>query len=165
MSPKFCTCQTKNNGDEQFWEEKLHVANGKLCGKFCGKVCMHSRCLVFFPFGLGWGREVFFHFLLFPMSFHQIPNRFPSRSQIVPHVLTMFLKHVPNNAFFYPTCKCCPPLTIDGWKGRNTTLLPFFYFGYFACAVLVTVFGSFSWTNQSTNYGINCTLSPTNPTN
>jgi hypothetical protein len=39
---------------------------------------------------LGCGREVFFHFPLLPMSFHQIPNGFPSRSQIVPHVLTMF---------------------------------------------------------------------------
>jgi len=134
-------------------------------GSFVGRFACIQGASCFFLLGWDGGGRFFFIFFcsqcLFiksPIGFHHVLKLFPMFSLCSSNMF-------PIMPFFYPTCKCCPPLTIDGWKGRNTTLLPFFYFGYFACAVLVTVFGSFSWTNQSTNYGINCTLSPTNPTN
>jgi hypothetical protein len=59
---------------------------------------MCSRCPNFFPFGLGWGMEVFSHFpfsqcvlIKFPMNFHQVYNLFlnwfPITSLFIPYVL------------------------------------------------------------------------------
>jgi hypothetical protein len=74
---------------------------------------MHSRCLVFFSFQVGWGGggKDFFHFSLVPMCSHyvpQVPNVFCNMFSITPH--------------FYPICfgKCCPHFTcIGGSKGTN----------------------------------------------
>ncbi len=77
MSPKIqpLPLAYAKNGDEQFWEEKLHAAGEKLC--------MHSRRLDYFPFGLGWVGEVF-------SSFSLVSNVFSSHFQFVYHVLAMF---------------------------------------------------------------------------
>ncbi len=45
-----------NNGDQQFWKEKFHAANGK------ASACTHKRSVFFFL--KGGGREFFFP--LFP---------------------------------------------------------------------------------------------------
>jgi len=53
------------NGDEQFWKERFHAANGK------AEACT-QRCLVFFPFKFwvgGGGGEDFFHFSFVPDMF------------------------------------------------------------------------------------------------
>jgi len=62
------------NGDELFWEEKFHVANGK------AQACTQGA-LFFFLLSLGGGGEdLFFIFPWFPMCFHYVPLKFPMGS-------------------------------------------------------------------------------------
>jgi hypothetical protein len=63
-----------NDGDEQFWKEKFHAANGK---------AQHSQTVQFFSCGhrgegTGGGREGFCSFPFFPMCSHHVPIKFPN---------------------------------------------------------------------------------------
>ncbi len=63
------------DGDEQFWKEKFHAANGK---------AQHSQTVQFFSCGHigGWGqvgeRGIFCFFPFFPMCSHHVPMKFPN---------------------------------------------------------------------------------------
>ncbi len=104
------------NGDELFWQEKFHVANGKAQTYIQG-------ALFFFLLSFGGRGNNFFHFSLvrnlFTLRSLQVPNVFPNMFSITPH--------------FYPICfdNCCPPFTyIGGPKGMNYILqYRTFYFG------------------------------------
>jgi len=71
------------NGDELFWKDKFHVANGKAQAWTQGAL----------PFSLlsmgGGGGRIFFHFPLVPNMFPpcslKVLNGFPLGSQNVPH--------------------------------------------------------------------------------
>jgi hypothetical protein len=74
------------NGDEVFWEEKFHAANGK------AQACTQGA-LLFFPFMFwgggrgargGVGERFFFIFPDFPMCSHYVPFKFPMGSQYFP---------------------------------------------------------------------------------
>ncbi len=120
------------NGDELFWEQKFHAANGKAQAFTQGALL---SCL------LGFEREGrnFLYFpqvpKVFPLCSLQVPNRFTSGSKFVPQVLSVLTKHVlqSTSSHFYPMClgKCCPPFTcIGGPKGKNSILQNrTFYFG------------------------------------
>jgi hypothetical protein len=73
------------NGDEVFWEEKFHAANGK------AQACTQGALLFFLLcFGVGgrrqgeWGKRFFFIFPDFPMCSHYVPFKFPMGSQYFP---------------------------------------------------------------------------------
>jgi hypothetical protein len=63
------------NGDEAFWEEKFHAANGK------AQACTQGALLFFLLLFGGWGGEIFFHFSRLPNVFalcsFQVRNGFP----------------------------------------------------------------------------------------
>ncbi len=98
------------NGDEVFWKEKFHAANGK------AQACI-QRCFVFLCFGVGGEERFFFIFPNFPMCSHYVPFKFPIFFPIFfptfsPYLLT-----------FIGLGKWCPPFTyIGGPKGRNCTI-------------------------------------------
>ncbi len=103
------------NGDQVFWEEKFHAANGK------AQACTQGALLFFL---LCFGGGSFFSF--FPASQH-VCTMFPSSSQWVPNMFPNFAMFSPFSIspHFYPTClgKWCPPFTyIGGPKGRNYIL-------------------------------------------
>jgi len=100
------------NGDEDFWEEKFHAANGK--AQACTQGALLFFLLCFGAGGEGGGRD-FFSF--FPAS-QCVRTMFLSSSQWVPNIFS-----IPPH--FYPIClgKWCPPFTyIGGPKGRNCTV-------------------------------------------
>jgi hypothetical protein len=126
------------NGDEVFWKEKFHAANGK------AQTCT-QRTLFFFLlcFGVGWGggKKVFFHFSWLPNVFalcsFQVPNGFPIFSPTFsPYLLT-----------FICLGKWCPPFTyIGGPKGRNCTVQNrAFCFGEFPLFFFFGVMGQSNW--------------------
>jgi hypothetical protein len=61
------------NGDQVFWEEKFHAANGK------AQACTQGALLFFLLcFGVvGRGEKIFFIFPNFPMCLHYVPFKFP----------------------------------------------------------------------------------------
>jgi len=71
------------NGDQVFWEEKFHAANGK------AQACTQGALLFSF-YVLEGGKRFICHF-------SWLPNAFPMGSHDVP---TMF----PDFAMFFPTC-------------------------------------------------------------
>ncbi len=73
------------NGDEVFWEEKFHAANGK------AKACTQGALLFFFSFMFwgGWGGGNFF-FSFFPDS-ECVCTMFPSSSYYVSQFCNVFL--------------------------------------------------------------------------
>jgi hypothetical protein len=77
------------NGDQVFWEEKFHTANGK------AQACTQGAFLFFLLcFGEGgWGGERDFFFL----ASQFVHSMFPMGS----HDFTMMF---PNFAMFFPTC-------------------------------------------------------------
>ncbi len=116
------------NGDEVFWKEKFHAANGK--AQTCTQGALFFFLLCFGVWG-GWGK-IFFHFSWLPNVFalcsFQVPNGFPIFSPTFFSYLLTFI------------ClgKWCPPFTyMGGQKGRNCTVQnrvfcfgesPLFYF-------------------------------------
>jgi hypothetical protein len=90
-----CTAQAKN-GDELFWEEKFHAANGK--AQACTQGALHFSLLSWQGVGGGF-------FSVFPGS-HYVPFKFPSDSQHVPQVLMFSIA-----PHLQPICfgKCCTP--------------------------------------------------------
>jgi hypothetical protein len=94
------------NGDEVFWKEKFHAANGK------AQACIQGA-LLFFPFMFwGGGERDFFSIFLASQC---VRTMFLSSSQCVPNIFSIPLH-------FYPIClgKWCPPFTyIHGPKGRT----------------------------------------------
>ncbi len=68
------------NGDEVFWKEKFHAANGK------AQACIQGALSFFFLcFGVGGEEERFFFiFLDFSMCLHYVPFKFPMGSQYFP---------------------------------------------------------------------------------
>jgi hypothetical protein len=81
------------NGDEVFWEEKFHAANGK------AQACTQGALLFFLLcFGVGGegGGEIFFHFSWLPNVFalcsFEVPNGFPIFS---PTFSSSLLFHMP----------------------------------------------------------------------
>ncbi len=101
------------NGDEVFWKEKFHAANGK------AQACIQGALSFFFLcFGVGGGGgKIFFHFSrllnVFALCSFQVPNGFPIFSPTFsPYLFT-----------FICLGKWCPPFTyIGGPKGRNCTV-------------------------------------------
>jgi len=77
------------NGDEVFWKEKFHVANGK------AQACTQGALFFFFLcFGVRWGgKKDFFSFfptsqcvrIMFLSSSQWVPNIFPNTFSIPPH--------------------------------------------------------------------------------
>jgi hypothetical protein len=98
------------NGDELFWEDKFHAANGKV--EACTQGALLYVLLNFVEGGVG--RIFFFIFPWFPMCSHYVPFKFPMGSHQVPNMFLKFSMHSPNMfsiAFhFYPLCfgKRCP---------------------------------------------------------
>jgi hypothetical protein len=68
------------NGDEVFWKEKFHAANGK------AQTCTQGALFFFLLcFGVWRGEERFFFiFPNFPMCSHYVPFKFPMGSQYFP---------------------------------------------------------------------------------
>jgi len=64
------------NGDEVFWKEKFHVANGKAQACTQGALYFFLLC-----FGVGGGGKIFIHFFRLPNVFtlcsFQVLNGFP----------------------------------------------------------------------------------------
>jgi len=89
------------NGDEVFWEEKFHAANGK------AQACTQG-VLLFFPFMFwGGGEEIFFHFSQLPNVFavcsFQVPNGFPiSSPTFSPYLLTFIPYALENGVLLSP---------------------------------------------------------------
>ncbi len=96
------------NGDQLFWEEKFHAANGK------AQACTQGALLFFLISFVRGVTRISFHFALVPNGFPSgspFLNVFPNMFSIAPH--------------FYPICfgKCFPPFThVGGRKGRNAIL-------------------------------------------
>ncbi len=84
------------NGDQVFWEEKFHAANGK------AQACIQGA-LLFFPF-MFWRaggereREIFLSFFLSSQC------TFPSGSHDVPQFCNVFPTCVPKHLTFIPIC-------------------------------------------------------------
>jgi len=67
------------NGDEVFWKEKFHAANGK------AQACIQLALFFFLLcFGVGGEKRFFFIFPDFPMCSHYVPFKFPMGSQYFP---------------------------------------------------------------------------------
>jgi hypothetical protein len=92
------------NGDEVFWEEKFHAANGK------AQACTQGALLFFLLCFGGWGgaggaggaggggERFFFIFTRFPMCSHYVPFKFPMGSQYFPQNFlhtSSLLSHMP----------------------------------------------------------------------
>jgi len=91
------------NGDELFWEEKFHAANGKAQAFTQGALL---SCLLGFERE---GRNLLYLPQVpkvFPLCSLQVPNRFTSGSKCVPQVLSELTKHVlqSTSSHFYPMC-------------------------------------------------------------
>ncbi len=87
------------NGDQVFWEEKFHAANGK------AQACTQGALFLFlFCFGgegrggEGGGGEFFFIFRSFPICLHYVPFKFP----ICSPIRNIFPFFIPPH--FYPIC-------------------------------------------------------------
>jgi hypothetical protein len=99
------------NGEELFWEEKFHAANGK------AQACTQGALLFFLlSLGGGAGKDFFSPLVsnVFPLCSLQIPNMFPQVPNVFPNMFVVA-------THFYPICfgKCCPPFTYIGApKGR-----------------------------------------------
>jgi hypothetical protein len=103
------------NGDQVFWEEKFHAANGK--AQACTQGALPFSLLCF-----GGGGEVFCHFYRLPNVFTvcslQVPMIFPNFAIFPQHVF-----HSTSLLSQYDLEKWCPPFTyIGGPKGRNYIL-------------------------------------------
>jgi hypothetical protein len=127
------------NGDEAFWEEKFHAANGK------AQACTQGALLLFLSCfgGGGMGGRDFFSF--FPAS-QCVRTMFLSSSQWVPNIFPNIFS-IPLH--FYPIClgKWCPPFTyIRGPKGRNCTVQNrAFCVGEYPLFILFGVMGQSNW--------------------
>ncbi len=115
------------NGDEVFWEEKFHVADGK------AQACTQGALFFFFLcFGVGGGRRIFFSF--FPIS-QCVRTMFLSSSQWVPNIFRNIFSIPPH---FYMPWKMVSSFHLYRWaKGKNCTVqnitfcfgeFPLFYF-------------------------------------
>jgi len=92
------------NGDEVFWEEKFHAANGKAQACTQGAFFFSFHVLGFW--GRGRGGGCFFIFPDFPMCSHYVPFKFPMGSQYFPqHFLhtSSFLYALENGVLLSPT--------------------------------------------------------------
>jgi len=99
------------NGDEVFWKEKFHAANGK------AQTCTQGTLFFFLLwFGVLGGEERFFFiFPNFPMCSHYVPFKFPMGSQYFPNIF-----FIPPH--FYMPWKMVSSFHLYGWpKGRNCT--------------------------------------------
>ncbi len=78
----------------------------------------------FFPFGLGWGGEVLFWFLLIGKVSHQILNGLSSCSQLILHDFVIFIKAFPIAPLLIPyeLTNVILLTVIEGPKSRNSTL-------------------------------------------
>jgi len=86
------------NGDQVFWEEKFHAANGK------AQACTQGALLFFLLcFGEGGGGRYFFViFPGFPMCSQYVPFKFPMVSHDVPQFCNVFHNMCSKAPHFYP---------------------------------------------------------------
>ncbi len=116
------------NGDEQFWKQKFHAANGN-----AQHALMNDPVVSF----LRGGNSDFFLFSslvpnVFPKSSHQVHIKFPKGSQILKVFPDGFLKMFPIAPGFYPIwfAQSSTPLCITKkGQGQGCTFVSIFQLG------------------------------------
>ncbi len=131
------------NGDQVFWEEKFHAANGKAQACTQGALLFFLLCLE----GRGWG--IFSYFPASQCVRNMFPFKFPMGSQHVPQFRNVFPNMFSIPPQFYPIClgKWCPPFTyIGGPKGKNYIFQNrAFCFGNLHSFIFFSVMGLSNW--------------------